>query len=255
MKLDDTIFIQTRTYTKISEIFSRIGGYMQLMNTAFLLLSAIINKIHSGFKVINSIFKFSIKENNIILKFYPLKEFNTLDSKSNNYLIISSNTFKSQKLEYDKSKNNFINSNLSSFFNISEYKSNAENKNKKTVFRNNSISPNENSKMNSVNSIKSNLKPNGDNVIYIKKESIKKNYFNNNIKSSYTPKDYINLKLFDYLFCRKNEKMTKLMKLYDLSEIYYRKKMDIVHIFTLLCILEKNFSKMINQNIYINEYG
>jgi hypothetical protein len=34
-KLDDTIFIQKRTYTKIPEIFSRMGGYMQLMHTAF----------------------------------------------------------------------------------------------------------------------------------------------------------------------------------------------------------------------------
>ena len=33
IRLDDNILIQKRTYTKISEIFSRIGGYMQLMNT------------------------------------------------------------------------------------------------------------------------------------------------------------------------------------------------------------------------------
>ena len=35
LRLDDTILIQTRNYTRISEIFSRIGGYMQLMNTFF----------------------------------------------------------------------------------------------------------------------------------------------------------------------------------------------------------------------------
>jgi len=256
MKLDDTIFIQTRSYTKISEIFSRIGGYMQLMNTAFLLLSSIINKLHSGFKVINSIFKFSLKENNIILKFLPLKEFNTINTKNNNnFLIISSNNFKKEKFECDRSKNNLMNSNLSCFCSISEFKNTSNIKNKKTVFRNNSMALNENSKINSVNSIKSNLRPNGDNIIYIKKENIQKNYLNNGINSSYTPKDYINLSIFDYLFCSKKEKITKLAKLYNLSNIYYKKKMDIVHIFTLLCILEKNFYKIINQNIYINEYG
>ena len=109
--------------------------------------------------------------------------------------------------------------------------------------------------MNSVNSINSNFKPNNDNFIYIKKENINKNYFNNDINSTFTPKDYMNLNLFDYIFCRKNEKMNKLIKLYNLSEIYYKKKMDIVHIFTLLCILEKNFSKIINRNIYNHEYG
>ena len=256
MKLDDTILIQTRHYTKISAIFSRIGGYMQLMNTAFLLLSTIINKLHSNFKVINSIFKYSLKENKIILKFFPLKEFTTLNSKNNNNcLIISSNNFKNEKLELDRNKNNLMNSNLSSFLNISEYKNNPDIKSKKTVFRNNSFVPNENSKINSANSINSNLKQKCENIINIKKDNIQINYFDNRIKLSYTPKDYISLNIFDYIFCKKNEKMSKLIKLYNLSKIYYRKKMDIVHIFTLLCILEENFSKIINQNIYINEYN
>ena len=255
MKLDDTILIQRRTYTKISEIFSRIGGYMQLMNTAFLLLSSIINKIHSNFKVINNIFKFSLKENKIILKFFPLKEFTTKNSKNTtNCLIISSNNFKNEKLELDKSKNILKNSNLSSFLSISDIKNNnADIKNKKTVFRNNSFVPHENSKINSANSIKSNLKPNGDNIIYIKNENNQKSFFYNGIKSSYTPKDYISLNLFDYIFCRKNEKKNKLIKLYNLSKTYYKKKMDIVYVFTLLCILEENLSKIINQNIYFND--
>ena len=253
MKLDDTIFIQTRIYTKISEIFSRIGGYMQLMNTAFLLLSTIINRLHSGFILINSIFKFGLKENNIILKYFPLKEINTLNLKNNNnYTIIYSNNFKNEKLEYDKSKNNLINNNLSSFFNVSKYKSNAKFKNKKKIFKNNSIAPNE---VNSVNSINSNFKQNGDNVIYIKKENIQNNYLNNGINSSFNPNDYINLNLYEYIFCRKNKKMAKLIKLYNFSKIYYKKKMDIVHIFTLLCILEKNFPKIINQNIYNHKYS
>ena len=51
LRLEDTIQIQKRAYTKISEIFSRIGGYMQLMNTAFLLLSSIINKIDLEIKI------------------------------------------------------------------------------------------------------------------------------------------------------------------------------------------------------------
>ena len=37
IRLEDNIIVQKRAYTKISEIFSRIGGYMQLMNTIFLL--------------------------------------------------------------------------------------------------------------------------------------------------------------------------------------------------------------------------
>jgi hypothetical protein len=45
LELDDSILIQKRTYTKISEIFSKIGGYMQLINTIFSLITLLtLNK-------------------------------------------------------------------------------------------------------------------------------------------------------------------------------------------------------------------
>jgi len=68
LRLEDTIFIQKRAYTKVSEILSVIGGYIQFMNTVFLLVSSIINKKYSELKIINSIFNFNLKENKIILK-------------------------------------------------------------------------------------------------------------------------------------------------------------------------------------------
>jgi hypothetical protein len=68
LKLDDNINVQTRSYIKIPEIFSSIGGYMQLMNTAFILLSIIINKFDLELKILNSIFKFNLKKKKIILK-------------------------------------------------------------------------------------------------------------------------------------------------------------------------------------------
>ena len=40
---------------------------MQLMNTAFLLVTSIINRIYSEIKIINGIFNFNIKENKMIL--------------------------------------------------------------------------------------------------------------------------------------------------------------------------------------------
>ena len=51
LRLEDTVQIQTRNYTKISEIFSNIRGYIQLMNTAFLLILSYINKINSEIKI------------------------------------------------------------------------------------------------------------------------------------------------------------------------------------------------------------
>ena len=64
IRLDDNILVQKRTYTKLSEIFSRIGGYMQLINTVFLFISLLINKIDAELKIINSIFNFNIIKKN-----------------------------------------------------------------------------------------------------------------------------------------------------------------------------------------------
>ena len=50
LKLEDNINVQTRSYTKLPELFSTIGGYMQLMNTAFILLSLLANKFHLELK-------------------------------------------------------------------------------------------------------------------------------------------------------------------------------------------------------------
>ena len=61
LKLDDTIIIQRRTYTKISDILSKVGGYMQLMKTLFSLIALVINKFSTEVKVLNSIFNFNIK--------------------------------------------------------------------------------------------------------------------------------------------------------------------------------------------------
>jgi hypothetical protein len=98
LRLEDTIFMQKRTYTKVSEILSYIGGYMQFMNTVFLLVSSIVNKIYSEIKIINSIFDFNLKENKLILK---LKSF--LDSnKMNTNLYINKNIVFSFKSPLNK---------------------------------------------------------------------------------------------------------------------------------------------------------
>ena len=48
--------------------------------------------------------------------------------------------------------------------------------------------------------------------------------------------DYLNLNLFDYACSNKNSKQYKL---FNLGNSFYRKKMDIVHVFTIISIIEK----------------
>ena len=84
LKLDDTIIVQKRSYTKMSDILCRIGGYMQLINTVFLLLTSVINKLNCELKIINSIFNFNLKKNKVIIKFQNLKESIEKENNKNN---------------------------------------------------------------------------------------------------------------------------------------------------------------------------
>jgi len=256
-KLDDTILIQRRIYTKIAEIFSRIGGYMQLINTVFILLSSIINKIHSSLKIINSIFKFNIKANKMILKFHPINELNTIiKSRSSNYLVFSSkNSIENIKqLEYfNKSKNELMSrendySHVSSIFNISENKKmniNEHHRIGKNVNHVNVI-PFENEKINTKNSLTSDKKQKMESMISNNKESFKKNDIYMENREIYNIQDFnerIDLNVFYYILCNRSRRKNNLLELYNLGNNYYRKKMDIVHVFTLLSIIEKILSK------------
>ena len=247
LRLEDTIQIQTRKYTKISEIFSRIGGYMQLMNTVFLLISSVFNKIDSEIKIINSIFRFNLKENKMILRLTSFKEFKKdLNSKSK-----KKNKFSNKKILSDikpndiydnKSKINLIlkdkdNINITSF-NISDYQKKNDDQNCIiNIDKNKNIIFFENNKKKSENFI-IHKQDYGYN-----KEMIEKN--NNDINANYHMEynDHINLNIFSYFFCIKNPNVYKNIELYNLGNSFYRKKMDIVQVFSLLSIIEDYIKK------------
>ena len=113
LKLEDTIIIHTRQSMKIYEVFSKIGGLMQLIYTIFQLISILVNKFNLELQIINSIFKFNLQQKIMGLKFKSLD----IDSKnifgSNKHLIFSSK--KMLNLENDNSKQNlFSKKNISS---------------------------------------------------------------------------------------------------------------------------------------------
>jgi hypothetical protein len=64
IRLEEYIRIQKRLYTKITETFSIIGGYMQLVSTAFTLLSFITNRLIPELKILNEIFNFNLEKKN-----------------------------------------------------------------------------------------------------------------------------------------------------------------------------------------------
>jgi len=247
LRLEDTIQIQTRKYTKISEIFSRIGGYMQLMNTVFLLASSIFNKIDSEIKIINSIFNFNLKENRMILRLSSFKEFKKeFNAKSCKKINFSTKNRLSDIKPIDnydnKSKNNLIlkdkdNVNITSL-NISDYKkSTDEQKYIANIDKKRNIISFENCKKKSKNF-----------VIHKRdygysKEMIEKS--NNDINTTYNMEynDHIELNIFSYFFCIKNPNIYKNIELFHLGNSFYRKKMDIVQVFSLLSIVEDFIKK------------
>ena len=252
IKLDDTLVVQTRSYIKISDILSRIGGYMQLMNTVFLLLTSFLNKFHCELKIINSIFNFNLKQNKVIINFKTLKAQNLSSNSRTNKISIFSpkkslENFK--RIENDnKSKNYLIYkdnefSNISSGLNICVDKKNDNNLIK--INKNGNNVPLNNLKLNFLkanNGSNLNIKEGGGDFLH---RNLRKNHFDITYQEANILKDFndhIKLSIFDY-FCINKD--SKEYKLFSLGNSFYKKKLDIVHFFTLISIVE---NILINNN-------
>ena len=264
LRLDDNIFVQRRSYTKIAEIFSRMGGYMQLIHTAFTLLSLLINRFHIGIKIINGIFNFNLQKHKMALKYQSLKDFDSINIPSYNKNLIFSSRKSVKKVPADnKSSSHLIimNNSISSVFNISNtkkiedcqsskldmknnkkysvfpspdliYKSPRIRKSKffKSINFDNNINLNNNNNNNPrFSKINSQNFPNINLLFNNKKES------NSNLNEF---KDKVSLNLLDYFCIRRNDKKVHF-DLYNLGISFYKKRMDLIHVFTLLLITER----------------
>jgi len=264
IRLDDNTIVQKRTYTKISEILSRIGGYMQLMNTAFVLLSLMMNKIDSELKIINSIFNFNLKKNKMSLKINSLVVLNSVSLNPRKSSIFTPNISirhkKTLQSESNLTNNNLImknNSNIISPINQMNIYTN------KKIVRNQINNVNNNNKMLSFASFVNKNKSCHSNIKMIENEennnnpyggdtTPKINFFmnlkyNNNSLKEYN--EFINLNLFDYFCTCGDKKKKRMIKLYLFANAFYRRRMDIVNIFTHL-ILTENI--LIKNNFAVN---
>ena len=67
IRLEDTILFHKRTFTKMSEVFSLTGGYMQVISTVLALIALLTKKFSLEQKLLNCLFNFNIKQRKIIL--------------------------------------------------------------------------------------------------------------------------------------------------------------------------------------------
>ena len=247
MKLDDALIVQKRYYTKVSDIFSRVGGYMQLMNTVFLLIASLVNKLNFELQIINSIFNFDLKDNRIILKLHSLKDLN----KNAEKIKKKNSIFSSKKSVQDKQSigsGNKSNINLVikekdlsiSDLNISCNKINHEQKiSGIKLDKTDNFNPSENQSIN-IYSQKSKMenKAKNNNLNLINKFNFDIIKTKEKENSKYA-NEKINLNVLDYFCISKNSKRYQYILLYNKSNRFYRKKIDIVHVFTLLSFIEE----------------
>ena len=163
--------------------------------------------------------------------------FSNHNSFSNSLNNIEFNDSKSRNLLYLK-RNNY--SNLSSVLNISNINKNSiNNRLNKVKYQTNAhnIKYNENI----IRSLQSN-------------ESFPEINLNYDIKSIKPKmrlmKDNININLFDFLCYSKNSKKKKIIELFKLGNYFYKKRMDIVNVFTLLIMIEKRIKNKEKLMIY-----
>ena len=67
IRLEDNIYFLKRKYTKMSEVFSITGGYMQIIYTIFTLIATLTKTISIELNLLNNLFNFDIKQKKIIL--------------------------------------------------------------------------------------------------------------------------------------------------------------------------------------------
>ena len=273
-RLDDLINIQKREYLKITEVFSTVGGYMQLLSTIFNLLTFLSNKYIPHLKIINSIFNFNLKQKKMIMKINSIKDLNLIyfSKNCNNCILLPS---KKNKFQNNNNINNSKNINISN--NISNNSliaidnnenssvinilNNKKNKNFKFIKTENSknILMDKKNKRNS-SFVKSRYSPDKNNnnqkQKYIhrigsyypnKMESIEEKRENDSKYESGKDIniilkeiiDHIKINMFEYYCFKSISKKRNEIELFTTGVSLYKKRMDIVNVFTLLLLTEK----------------
>ena len=291
IRLEEFIHVQKRIYTKISEIFSVIGGFMQFITNIFLLLTILTKNVNIEKKILNNLFNFNMKQQKMILSIKYAKKLNYLNpcDKRNLNLFIPYGAFKSLNpykniLSNNNSKKNEIISlkRLSSFrhslkkaptgnigHKLNEMKRNlklVDNDNDadkvvKEIARKNRGSIVEQNKSRQFLVKETELNENQiSNRIYIKK--YKKNCYNNTItdykkdqKDEKVLLSDVNINIFDY-FCRFGKLANKKVdiKLFTFAVNFYRNQLSIINFFNIIFFIDIMLPQQTNEKKnFLNE--
>jgi len=168
------------------------------------------------------------------------------------YITSKNIIYNKKQIEFgNKSKNNLIlkednlNNNISSLNNSENKRSNESQNYIIKIDKSKNIVSFENGKR-ELKSENIDIKENKLNMIMNKKPMDKGDIFNiRNIKFKDNEQfnEQIKLNIFHYFCCIKNSEIYKNLELYNFGNYYFRQKMDIVRVFTILSIIEDLIKK------------
>ena len=288
IRLEDIIHIQNRIYTKFSEVFSTIGGFMQLISNIFVLLTILTKNVYIEKKLLNSLFNFNINKQKIILSIKYAKKLNYLlyyeKEGFNSFIPIgaykSQNPYIANQLNKSEVKNDFLylkNNNNYSFSPLKKSRS-GRFKNIKTKLKFNSEKDvdrfvkqiqkkNNNSFIyNNINKSKQALfKEEDSNNSQVNRINLRKNNKkgSNHFKELTTEMKLdeigslsnVDINIFDY-FCRFGKIANKKadIELFISGVSFYRNQMNIINFFNIIFLTEIMLSKETNKNCnFINK--
>jgi len=263
-RLDDLIKVQKRTYTKLKEVFASTGGYMQLISTICTLLSLLPNKLICELKIMNGIFNFNLKKQKMMMKIHSIKEFNSINlpQKNNSFIFFpTKNGIFNQKKHFSNKYSSLVgleNDNSSFAIGLNNNKEEYINNKGESGKKNNVTEDNskisafidQRSKISKDKPIFKNSKINlYTSYIYPKSKGVMNMTISKENSLDYNEKIYFNL--FDYYCLKKISNKKNEISLFDLGISLYKKRMDIINVFTFLLLIEKN---ILYENPELNSY-
>ena len=271
IRLENNIYFLKRDYVKMSDVFTKTGGYMQIIYTFFSLIALLTKKISMERNLLNSLFNFNIKQKKIILSIEYEKriDYNIFKEKGkeNNFFIPYVAKKSLITVKRGRRNNIFSSKEISNIIkNESEEESNSEKFKKR---KSSNIIPKEGvidivkkiskeKKQQNTNMIDQSINRSGNNMIvndnnqnlnglqinniYRQKvERKKKSNFNilkDLKKFEEGRRTTINFTLFDYYCLRKIPQKKTKIELFNSGINFYKRQMDIVNIFNILMLTQ-----------------
>ena len=272
IRLQDSIYFQKRSYSKMSQVFSTTGGYMQVISTFFSLISLLTKKISLEKKLLNSLFNFNIKNKKIILcvEYQKRLDYNTTLNKGrdsnfipyeakksiisnmrrrrNSILILDKNDTISPALKKGISKDNQI------LKNVQNYRNNRFKEDMNEIFKKLSKEKEQNTNINnhSINRSKVEMLNKEENSNFNQmseffdrniEKKIPNNLSNFNLIKDFKIVDKgncatIHFNLFDYYCLRKFSKKRTEIELFKFGINFYKSQMDIINFFNIMFLTQ-----------------